>query len=94
MLSILENQNLNNGVILMNRKTAKQFLTFDRSEIGGDLAQDLFKDGLTALQQAKIMLSNCVSRLLILAAWNSFALKIQQDFPKIRRLVQYCLFRN
>jgi hypothetical protein len=43
VLNILENQNLNNGVILMNRKTAKQFLTFDRSEIGGDLAQDLFK---------------------------------------------------
>jgi hypothetical protein len=53
VLSVLENQNLNNGVILMNRKTAKQFLTFDRSEIGGDLAQDLFKDGLTALQEAK-----------------------------------------
>jgi hypothetical protein len=42
VLSILENNNLNNGVILMNRKTAKQFLNFDRSEIGGDLAQDLF----------------------------------------------------
>jgi hypothetical protein len=54
VLSVLENQNLNNGVILMNRKTAKQFLTFDRSEIGGDLAQDLFKEGLTALQEAKI----------------------------------------
>jgi hypothetical protein len=54
VLSILENQNLNNGVILMNRKTAKQFLTFDRSEIGGDLAQELFKEGLTALQEAKI----------------------------------------
>ena len=54
VLSVLENQNLNNGVILMNRKTAKQFLTFDRSEIGGDLAQSLFTDGLTALQEAKI----------------------------------------
>ena len=52
VLSVLENNNLNNGVILMNRKTAKQFLTFNRSEIGGDLAQDLFKDGLTALQEA------------------------------------------
>lgn len=54
VLSILENQNLNNGVFLMNRKTAKQFLTFDRSEIGGDLAQSLFQEGLTALQEAKI----------------------------------------
>jgi hypothetical protein len=52
VLSVLENQNLNNGIILMNRKTAKQFLTFDRSEIGGDLAQELFKEGLTALQEA------------------------------------------
>jgi hypothetical protein len=54
VLSVLEDQNLNNGVILMNRKTAKQFLGFDRSEIGGDLSQDLFKEGLTALQEAKI----------------------------------------
>ena len=54
VLSILENQNLNNGIILMNRRTAKQFLKFDRSEIGGDLAQDLFTDGLTALKEAKI----------------------------------------
>lgn len=44
VLSVLENQNLNNGIILMNRKTAKQFLTFDRSEIGGDLAQELFRN--------------------------------------------------
>ena len=54
VLSVLENQNLNNGIILMNRKTAKTFLTFNRSEIGGDLAQSLFTDGLTALQEAKI----------------------------------------
>jgi hypothetical protein len=51
VLSVLENNNLNNGIILMNRKTAKQFLTFDRSEIGGDLAQSLFTDGLTALRK-------------------------------------------
>lgn len=54
VLSKLEDQNLNNGVILMNRRTAKEFLKFDRSEIGGDLAQDLFKQGLTALQEAMI----------------------------------------
>lgn len=54
VLSKLEDQNLNNGVILMNRRTAKEFLKFDRSEIGGDLAQDLFKQGLTALQEASI----------------------------------------
>ena len=54
VLSKLEDQNLNNGVILMNRRTAKEFLKFPRSEIGGDLAQDLFKEGLTALSEAKL----------------------------------------
>ncbi len=54
VLNMLENQSLNNGVILMNRKTAKSFLTFNRSEIGGDLSQTLFTDGLSGLQEAKI----------------------------------------
>lgn len=54
VLNMLEDQSLNNGVILMNRKTAKSFLTFNRSEIGGDLSQTLFTDGLTGLQEAKI----------------------------------------
>jgi hypothetical protein len=53
-LSLLEDLDLNNGVFLMNRKTAKTFLSWDRSEIGGDLAQDLFTDGLSALKEAKI----------------------------------------
>ena len=54
VLNVLENQNLNNGIILMNRNTAKTFLTFNRSEIGGDLAQDLLKEGLSALKEATI----------------------------------------
>ena len=54
VLSKLENANLNNGVFLMNRKTAKTFLTFNRSEIGGDLSQTLLTEGLSALQEAKI----------------------------------------
>lgn len=54
-LRILENQNLNNGVFLMNRSTAKEFLKFDRSEIGGDLSEALFKEGLSALTSATIM---------------------------------------
>ena len=54
VLSKLESMNLNNGVFLMNRKTAKTFLTFNRSEIGGDLSQSLLTDGLSALQEAKI----------------------------------------
>ncbi len=55
VLRYIENQNLNNGVILMNRSTAKEFLKFDRSEIGGDLSQALFQKGLTALTEAEIM---------------------------------------
>ena len=54
VLNMLEDQSLNNSVVLMNRKTAKTFLTFDRSEVGGDLSQTLFTDGLTGLQEAKI----------------------------------------
>ena len=54
VLSKLEDQNLNNGVFLMNRRTAKEFLKWDRTEIGGDLAQDLLKQGLTAFQEATI----------------------------------------
>ena len=54
VLSKLEDQNLNNGIFLMNRRTAKEFLKWNRSEIGGDLSQDLFKQGLTALQEATI----------------------------------------
>lgn len=52
--SKLEDQNLNNGVFLMNRRTAKEFLKWDRSEIGGDLAQDLFQQGLSALKEAVV----------------------------------------
>jgi hypothetical protein len=54
VLRYIENQNLNNGCILMNRSTAKEFLKFDRSEIGGDLAERLFQKGLTALVEAEI----------------------------------------
>lgn len=55
ILSYLEDRRLNNGVFLMNRKTAKQFLTWDRSEMGGDLAQKLAIDGLSALDEGKVM---------------------------------------
>ena len=51
----LEDRNLNNGVFLMNRKTAKAFLKWDRNELGGDLAEKIAIDGLTALTESKIM---------------------------------------
>jgi hypothetical protein len=67
ILSILEDVQLNNGLILMNRRTAKQFLKWGRDEAGGDISQDMFKKGLTALQEADIMgvkhlftIKNCI----------------------------------
>ena len=54
VLNGLENVYLNNGVILMNRRTAKNFLKWGRDEIGGDLAEKLLTDGLTALTEAKL----------------------------------------
>jgi hypothetical protein len=53
-LSLLEDMDLNNGVVLINRHTAKQFLKFGRDEIGGDLSQEMFKNGLTALQESVV----------------------------------------
>ena len=54
ILSSLENHNLNNGVFLMNRYTAKNFLKMERGEAGGDLSQELFLSGLKALQEATV----------------------------------------
>jgi hypothetical protein len=54
VLKILENAKLNNGTILMNRITAKAFLTFDRTVLGGDLSERIFTDGLSAIQEARI----------------------------------------
>jgi hypothetical protein len=51
----LEDRELNNGLYLTNRKTAKAFLKFDRNEIGGDLAEKLFQKGLIALQESEVM---------------------------------------
>lgn len=50
----LQDRRLNNGIFLLNRKTATEFLNFDRSEIGGDLAETLFKEGLSGLPEFKI----------------------------------------
>jgi len=54
VLNHLEDRELNNGVFLMNRHTAKEFLEWDRSEIGGDLTERLLKEGMSALDEAKI----------------------------------------
>jgi hypothetical protein len=51
----LEKQRLNNGVFLMNRATAKEFEKWFRDEVGGDLAEDIYREGLKALGTATIM---------------------------------------
>ena len=48
ILKILTGRNLNNGVVLMNRVTALEFLKWKRDEVGGDLAEKLYKMGLKA----------------------------------------------
>jgi len=55
MLSNITDRTLNNGIFLLNRKTANEFLGWDRSEVGGDLAQQLVTEGLTALPKLQIM---------------------------------------
>lgn len=55
MCNYLEDRNLNNGVFLMNRHTAKDYLKLDRAAIGGDLAETLFKQGLSGLNAAEVM---------------------------------------
>lgn len=52
-LNHLEDQNLNNGTFLVNRRTAKEFLKWGRDELGGDRAQDLAFEGLEALTEFK-----------------------------------------
>ena len=51
----LERERLNNGVWLMNRSTAKEYTKLKRDEIGGDLSEAIFKDGLKALTEARIL---------------------------------------
>lgn len=50
LLNFLEDNELNNGVVVMNRKTAKKFLTnFDADDFGFDLADSTFRQGMGAL---------------------------------------------
>lgn len=50
----LERARLNNGVFLMNRSTSKEFEKFDRTELGGDLSEKIWKNGLKAIGDATI----------------------------------------
>lgn len=53
-LSHFDDFDLNSGTFLVNRKTAREFLKFNRTEVGGDTAEKLFMDGLDALVNFKL----------------------------------------
>lgn len=53
-VSFLEDRHLNNGVFLMNRRTAKDVLRLGRDAIGGDLSETLFKSGLSGLPSSEL----------------------------------------
>jgi hypothetical protein len=54
-LSNIEDRELNNGIFLMNRRTIKEFIGWGRDHVGGDLAQDMFLKGASALSKFEIM---------------------------------------
>lgn len=51
---VIENQNLNNGIILINRPTFKNWLKMGRDTAGGELSQELFKNGAKALSASEV----------------------------------------
>jgi len=55
ILNHLQDLQLNNGMFLLNRHTATEFLGWDHDEIGGPLAQTLFSEGLRGLPKLEVM---------------------------------------
>ncbi len=53
--SFLPDRKIPNGVWLMNQRTAQEFIGWDRNEMGGDKAQELVLNGLTALESFKMV---------------------------------------
>lgn len=49
--SFLTDRRLPIGVFLVNQRTANEFLGWHRDEVGGDMAQDLLKNGLRAMER-------------------------------------------
>ncbi len=54
-LSFLTDRKLPNGIWLMNQRTAKEFIGWDHDEMGGEKAQELVLNGLSALESFTIM---------------------------------------
>lgn len=53
--SFLPDRKLPNGIWLMNQRTAQEFIGWDHDEMGGEKAQELALDGLSALESFKMM---------------------------------------
>ena len=53
--SFLPDRRIPNGVWLLNQRTAQEFIGWDRVEMGGDKAQDLVLDGLSAMESFKMV---------------------------------------
>lgn len=54
VLNGIEDFSLNNNTIIMNRRTAKAFLSWPRDEIGGDLAEKLVRKGMSGLEENEL----------------------------------------
>lgn len=53
--SFLPDRRIPNGIWLLNQRTAQEFIGWDRTEMGGDKAQELVLDGLSALESFKMV---------------------------------------
>lgn len=53
-ISFLTNRQLPIGVFLMNQRTANEFLGWNRTEVGGDLAEKFLRQGLKALERFEL----------------------------------------
>jgi hypothetical protein len=54
---------LRNGIALMNDATFREFGKLTRNEIGGDLSEKLFKEGMAGLGDSKVFGMNILSTL-------------------------------
>lgn len=50
---------------LFNNITVRQFLKWGRNEVGGDLAEELFRDGFTLTELGKVELYSTIKRTLV-----------------------------
>ena len=60
---IMGKKMLRNGIALMNDATVREFGKMDRSEIGGDLSEKIFKEGMSGLGDSKVFGMNILSTL-------------------------------